>query len=214
MLDTGTAVVDDVVDIGTVVDVEVEPEPTDENDDTTTDDEVVGTAVDVLVDVTGTEVEVVLEVVLVVVLDVEDVEEVDVVEEVLVDDAGTLVVDVEDGTGTLDVDDVVLVDDVLDVVDVDVVLVDGKNAGSHTPGRSNVTDSTGPANDGGTTNNGTPTAAATSNATRDRKPLNITLKTIGNAQQRFTRHTTKPNENAKSRSTQPRDSKDGGGGGI
>ncbi|MGA1703949.1 MAG: hypothetical protein ACO4A1_03395, partial [Ilumatobacteraceae bacterium] len=80
--------------------------------------------------------------------------------------------DVDDELDVVDdvLDEVVLVDVVL----VDVVLVDGNNAGSHTPGRPNVTDSTGPANDGGTTNNGTPTAAATSNATRNRKPPNMT----------------------------------------
>lgn len=191
MDDGGTLVDDD----GTLVDVvDVEPEPTDANDDTTTDDEVEvevdGTTVDVVLDdVTGTEVDVVLDDV-----DVE-LEEVLVVDDVLDDATGTLVVVldvvevvlVDDATGTLDVEDVDDVDDdVLDVVDVDdvlddvvlvdVVLVDGNNAGSHTPGRPNVTDSTGPANDGGTTNNGTPTAAATSNATRNRKPPNMTSK--------------------------------------
>lgn len=116
-----------------------------------------------------------------------------VVDEVVLVDGETVVVDTE--TGTLDdvvepggvvvdvddeVDDVV-VDDVLvdDVVVDDVVLVDGSDDASHSPGRPTVTDATGPANEGGTTNRGTPTAAATNTANRKRVPVTTGIKSSG-----------------------------------
>ena len=184
--DVGTLDVGDVEVGGTVV-----LEATEAKDDTATVDVVTeGSATVVVddVDVGATVDVVVLDVEVDVVVD-DDV----VVDEVVLVDGESVVVDTE--TGTLDdvvepggvvvdvddeVDDVV-VDDVLvdDVVVDDVVLVDGSDDASHSPGRPTVTDATGPANEGGTTNRGTPTAAATNTANRKRVPVTTGIKSSG-----------------------------------
>lgn len=105
-------------------------------------------------------------------------------------------------------------------------LVEGTDDASHNPGRPTVTDAAGPANKGGTTNRGTPTAAATNTANRKRNPVTTGIKSSGHYYLFLERSAEQlslgsaittadnPHENARSRSARLRDLNDGGGGGI